>query len=191
LASITPDGGVCIDHWAGVNRASIAGLSRSRQHALFCVERDGRVSTKELGSSLVPFDPHEYPGEPPVGSYQRTCDPCAYDKSTTVLSCVCLADQAALRASTLTTRRCGVQDIRNVGGVLACTPGNLLPGGSYQQSCGQCRYDPGTTVLSCQCLRSNRSFLQTTSLFTGCCAGQDISNADGALTCSACDVRRR
>ncbi len=65
---------------------------------------------------------------------------------------------------------------------------DLLPNGSYQQSCTNCSYNAGSQTLSCSCTTGGDNDCigcqESTSLWVGDCTG-DIGNNGGELSCSS------
>lgn len=66
-------------------------------------------------------------------------------------------------------------------GCEAVAAAQVLPNGSYQQSCTGCTYDPNSGTLQCSCTTGG-GWQNASTLDVGGCSG-DISNDDGQLSC--------
>jgi hypothetical protein len=114
----------------------------------------------------------------PGGSYSETCSDCTVDNN--VLRCSCRKDDQSYMSTSLT-----MADIQNLNGRLknTTTPFNYrsdscLPGGSYYESCRDCRTTDtnGKKVLTCSCREEDGAYMWTSiPLF-------DIQNLNGTLT---------
>jgi len=153
-----------------------------------------------LAAALLAWlTPHAEAQQPlPRGSYQRTCPEASVYRGR--LTAVCRDRDGQYRQSALAdVDRC-VGDIANVDGRLRCSygpgrpqpggpgwgqpggPGRpSLPGGSYQQSCGDIGLNGDTLVATCRTMKGR---MQRTSLANvDRCVG-DIGNNNGRLTCN-------
>ncbi len=130
---------------------------------------------------LVWLMPHAEAQRLPRGSYQRSCPEANFYRGR--LTAVCKRRDGQFQQSTLAdVDRC-VGDIANVDGRLRCSygPARPLPGGSYQQSCGNIGLNGNTLVATCRTMKGR---MQRTSLANvDRCVG-DIGNNNGQLNCT-------
>jgi len=134
-----------------------------------------------VATLLVWLMPQAEAQTPPRGSYLRTCPEASVYRGR--LTAVCRRRDGSFQQSSLAdVGRC-VGDIGNIDGRLRCHYGApaSLPGGSYQQTCGNIGLNGRTLVATCRTMKGR---MQRTSLANvDRCVG-DIGNNNGQLNCN-------
>lgn len=117
----------------------------------------------------------------PGGSYRKSCNDCGIEKKENgevLLHCDCGKGR-----STINRFQCENDDVWNKNGQLTCAKDKDLPGGSYTDSCHDCKYLNPDTIYCCCESPSVRGCNKTTLNFSMCDTQGEITNATGSLYC--------
>ncbi|MEM9693720.1 MAG: CVNH domain-containing protein [Myxococcota bacterium] len=118
----------------------------------------------------------------PVGSYQRSCRACTYQKG--MLACQCKNRSGKFLRTALAPKYCTDRrnaDISNQNGVLTCSRSASLKD-SYNKSCDKCTLT-GDGLLGCRC-RSKKGRQRFSRIKVEACKQHPgIHNDDGRLVC--------
>ncbi len=131
-----------------------------------------------FGSNLHPviIGSSGYSGSLPSGSYKQSCQDCQVNNQ--ILACNCFTRNGSLRNTSFDVGRCG-GSIANDDGALICE-GSSMPGGSYSQTCKNCRFKG--SVFVCSCANRNGKFARTRIKYQRC-GSLGLQNQDGTLMC--------
>ena len=116
-------------------------------------------------------------GNPPPGSYSRTCSQATMIGSVLTAKC---KDQNGIQIHTRLYVRSCVGDITNVQGELVCAS-RRLPPGSYGRTCNACTAEGSS--LQCTCRDTKQESIKTALDLASCGWTSAITNTDGHLQC--------